>query len=164
MVLNQAARSPEFRGDSQQRRLGCVRPLGHRAALVERGRCHDSALEGSPRKVSEMLFWALWNTNDAERRANDRNSRNGGGMHHITLERVSHLTVASSVLLCHHHDAAAIRRVTRFFSQRGTALPPCCDACTGTRTQHRHHAEHGLGLLFHSLRAFQLNVIKRNQA
>ena len=43
------------------------------------------------------------------------------------------------------------------------SLPPCCDACTGTRTQHRHHAEHGLGLLFHSLRAFQLNVIKRNQ-
>ena len=44
------------------------------------------------------------------------------------------------------------------------SLPPCCDAYTGTRTQHRKHAAHGLGLLFHSLRAFSLNVIKRNQA
>ena len=27
------------------------------------------------------------------------------------------------------------------------SLPPCCYACTGTRTQHRKHAAHGLGLL-----------------
>ena len=44
------------------------------------------------------------------------------------------------------------------------SLPPCCDASTGTRTRHRKHAAHGLGLLFHSLRAFPLNAIKRNQA
>ena len=45
------------------------------------------------------------------------------------------------------------------------SLPPCCDVYTRTRTQLLPHgAAHGLGLLFHSLRAFPLNVIKRNQA
>ena len=43
------------------------------------------------------------------------------------------------------------------------SLPPCCDACTGTRTQHRKHAAHGLLSLISLLRAFPLNVIKRNQ-
>ena len=43
------------------------------------------------------------------------------------------------------------------------SLPPGCDVYTGTRTQHRKHAARGLGLLFHSLGAFLLNAIKRNQ-
>ena len=44
------------------------------------------------------------------------------------------------------------------------SLPPCCDACTGTRTQHRKHAAHGLVMFLQFLRAFIINVIKRNQA
>ena len=44
------------------------------------------------------------------------------------------------------------------------SLPPCCDVYTRTRTQLLpNRAARGLGLFLHSLRACQLNVIKRNQ-